>query len=67
MRMTKLAAVLSTLALFSSQAALADITVGVSLSTTGPAASLGIARPRPSAFPRRTSLPCCRPGSPVRT
>lgn len=42
MRMTKLAAVLSTLALFSSQAALADITVGVSLSTTGPAASLGI-------------------------
>ena len=42
MRMTKLAAVLSTLALFSSQTALADITVGVSLSSTGPGASLGI-------------------------
>ncbi|MBS0353116.1 MAG: ABC transporter substrate-binding protein [Proteobacteria bacterium] len=42
MRMKKLAVVFSGTALLASQAALADITVGVSLSSTGPAASLGI-------------------------
>ncbi|MBK5913102.1 ABC transporter substrate-binding protein [Rhodocyclus purpureus] len=42
MKMSKLAALLSTVALFSSQAVFADITVGVSLSSTGPGASLGI-------------------------
>ncbi|RTL38715.1 MAG: branched-chain amino acid ABC transporter substrate-binding protein, partial [Rhodocyclaceae bacterium] len=42
MRMKKLAVVFSGAALLASQAALADITVGVSLSSTGPAASLGI-------------------------
>lgn len=42
MRMNRLAAVLAAVALVSSPLALADITVGVSLSSTGPGASLGI-------------------------
>ncbi|MBR0565312.1 ABC transporter substrate-binding protein [Azoarcus sp. L1K30] len=42
MKMKKLALLCSTAALFASQAALADINVGVSLSSTGPGAALGI-------------------------
>ena len=42
MRMTKVAVLLSLLAVGYSQAAQADINVGVSLSSTGPGASLGI-------------------------
>ncbi len=47
MKLTKLALALS-LGLAASTAALADITIGVSLSATGPAASLGI--PEKNAF-----------------
>lgn len=47
MRLTKLAVALS-VTLVASSAALADITIGVSLSATGPAASLGI--PEKNAF-----------------
>jgi len=42
MKAKKLAVLCSVVALFSSQAALADINVGVSLSSTGPGAALGI-------------------------
>ena len=56
MQIRKLALLLSTLC--AAGAALADITVGVSVSATGPAASLGIRR--------RTPLPCCRSPSPAK-
>ena len=54
MKKTVLAALLATLA----TTAMADINVGVTLSATGPAASLGI--------PERTPSTCCRRLSPAR-
>jgi branched-chain amino acid transport system substrate-binding protein len=49
MKAKNLAALCTVVALFSSQAALADINVGVSLSSTGPGAALGI--PEKNAIP----------------